>query len=40
MARVLGLGGCRRVPIYELVGGLAESLGGRVSGAVYRPLRR
>jgi bifunctional DNase/RNase len=34
VARVLGLAGCRRVPIYELVGGLAKSLGGRVSGAV------
>jgi bifunctional DNase/RNase len=34
VARVLGLAGCRRVPIYDLVGGLAESLGARVSGAV------
>jgi bifunctional DNase/RNase len=34
VARVLGLAGCRRVPIYELVRGLADVLGGRVSGAV------
>ena len=34
VARVLGLAGCRRVPIYDLVRGLADALGGRVSGAV------
>ena len=34
VARVLGLAGCRRVPIYELFRGLADPLGGRVSGAV------
>ena len=34
VARVLGLAGCRRVPVYDLIGALAAGLGGRVSGAV------
>lgn len=34
VARVLGMAGCRRVPVYDLIGALAASLGGRVSGAV------
>src|SRR5262245_36353255 len=34
VARVLGLAGCRRVPVYELIGALAAGLGGRLSAAV------
>jgi hypothetical protein len=28
VARVLGMAGCRRVPVYDLIGALAASLGG------------
>jgi bifunctional DNase/RNase len=34
VARVLGLAGCRRVPVYDLIGALAAGLGGRLSAAV------
>ena len=34
VARLLGLARCRHVPVYDLVDGVAASLGGRVSGAI------